>query len=959
MQNKHKIIIISLILISIAVIIFIYVQFVHKSEKKSKHLHIEFLNINDKKADSVLNSLSVDDLLDKLFIANDDSSSIFQLITAQNYLDAINDSSAIIKILQNDIKDNKKFIFFNLNNHEINNFQDSSYINFITKKYNYYKKIINCCALCGFKLDSTQIYNLVKPSLSNNLAPKLYKNITTQADFIYIDSSVNISKNLQVDGILAAQLKPNLNTNNQILTILKTNIDLFRTDKENIPFIKQKIKTLIANKEYSETQLKQKLRKLIKAEIWLQQQKKYVDTTKISSKKSLAEYMVEKSICAMNNEDTILPVSNKIYNKKLLIIYLGKRINKQFKKNIKHYIDAEYAVVNTDWQAKSLRKYKKYNTFLLLDKSLKDSVLSQLFSKILKYGVRENSVVINIANLENLEQIPDSLPCLQTQGSSKYDYQLAAQAIFGGIEISGILPYYMDANYQFGIGNKSPKTRLQYTTPKNAGLNAKKLSVIDKIALEGIRRGAFPACQIFVARQGKVVYNKSFGYHTYAQKQRVENNDIFDLASVTKIAATTMACMKMNSDKTLMLSDKLSHFFQDTSIDYTRIKADTLIKIDTFDINSITDWTKFLKHNDTLNIGDSLFIIADTTISKLTPKRNIFQVPLENLLKHKSGLSPAVPIFKYMCYKTFFLKYLEQKDSFNNILKYVHYREYDVSNDFPDNTNLPDSVKMRIIQGFEQSYDKYFTENYIKDTAEIQLTKNQYFKQEYFDTIWRDIKQIPVYSNKVFQYSDLNMVLLQMAMDSINGMNIDKFLKREIYQPLGLKNITFRPLINSKYSKIVPTEIAENWRRGLLKGFVHDPSSALLGGIAGNAGLFANAHDLGVLFQMILNKGNYGGQQFIKPEIVTKFTTRHEDIQRALGFDMPNRKAVVGSKASKNSFGHSGYTGTCIWIDPDNQLVYVFLSNRNHPSSKNWKIVNYKIRERIHNAIYDAISNEQ
>ncbi|NJO92728.1 MAG: serine hydrolase, partial [Chloroflexia bacterium] len=176
-----------------------------------------------------------------------------------------------------------------------------------------------------------------------------------------------------------------------------------------------------------------------------------------------------------------------------------------------------------------------------------------------------------------------------------------------------------------------------------------------------------------------------------------------------------------------------------------------------------------------------------------------------------------------------------------------------------------------------------------------------------------------------------------------------------IYNQLGLKTITYHPLDYYSKSKIIPTELDNSWRYGLLHGFVHDPSAALLGGMTGNAGLYSDAHDLGILFQMVLNKGSYGGIQYLKPNVVETFTKRFDDTQRALGFDMPNRKAIVGKKASQNTFGHSGYTGTCVWVDPDNQIVYVFLSNRNHPSGDNWKIVTHKIRERIHDAIYDAI----
>ena len=284
-----------------------------------------------------------------------------------------------------------------------------------------------------------------------------------------------------------------------------------------------------------------------------------------------------------------------------------------------------------------------------------------------------------------------------------------------------------------------------------------------------------------------------------------------------------------------------------------------------------------------------------------------------------------------------------------------NYKSFKLPALFPDNTNLPDSLKQTIKKGFQKQYEEYFSNTYIKDSSDIRLAKNLYFKNEYFDTVWRDTKQLPVFSRKVYQYSDVNMVLMQMAIDSLNNKDIDTYLKKAIYKQLGLKTITYLPLRYYGKHKIIPTEQDNSWRYGLLHGFVHDPSSALLGGMAGNAGLYSNAHDLGILFQMILNQGSYGGKQYIRTEIVEQFTRRFDDTQRALGFDMPNRKAIVGKKASQKSYGHSGYTGTCVWVDPDNQIVYVFLANRNHPKAENWRIVKYQIRERIHDAIYDAM----
>lgn len=958
-----KIILSSAFIITLTIIIAI--KYFNKEEIVKINPNIEFLSINTHYADSVLQTLSIDEKLDLIIRSNnivqhkDINKNVLQqsiyFIHNYKYLKAINDSTLINQYLLCLLNNTKAGNFVvKLNKYEYENTNDSVFANFVVNKYKFCKKTVNNKnVLFGLKINNRQLNKLYNQSQdSNSMAAILYNEIVDKADIILLDSCPTLNKNIIIDGIVAGNCTDSITTDNQIIKLLDSNIDILCTKINNVEIVKQKVKQLIADKKYDIKQAESKLRKLIKAKIWQQSNHHTSNSIKCRySENLLHQYLTEKSICLLNNKNAIIPFNNSIFDNDLTVAYFSKKINKVFIKNIKHYIEPKLLRIKTIRQAKQFKNTKNNNVIIIIDTSLTDSTLLQIFKTTTAQILPKNGIIVNIGNYDNLKQIPDSIACVQTLSNSNEAYRYAAQSIFGGIALSGQLPYSINKKYKCENSYKSNKTRLKYTTAEDAQLDAEQMHEIDKIAFEGISKGAFPGCQIFVAKAGKVVYNKSFGYHTYDKKQKVKPDDIFDLASVTKIAATTIAIMKMQSDNKLNINDKLKDFFKDTHIDYTRIKPDTLIQIDTVASSSISDWKKFLEHTDTLNINDSLFITIDTTITKLTHRRNIFQVTLIDLLRHKSGIVPAVPIFRYIYYKTYFLQSLTHESFYDKL----HYIDFNLPYNFPESENLSDSIKQLIKAGFKKQYDKYFSELFVKDTSEIQLSDNQYFKQEYFDTVWRDIKQLPVFSHKVMQYSDLNMVLLQMAIDSINNETIDSYLKRTIYEPLGLQHITYLALQNYENDKIIPTEIADDWRKGLLKGFVHDPSAALLGGIAGNAGLFANAKDLGILFQMILNKGEYGGLQFINPDVIARFTKRQDDTQRALGFDMPNLKAIVGSKASKNSYGHSGYTGTCVWIDPDNELVYVFLSNRNHPTSDNWKIVNYHIRERIHNVIYDAI----
>ena len=173
---------------------------------------------------------------------------------------------------------------------------------------------------------------------------------------------------------------------------------------------------------------------------------------------------------------------------------------------------------------------------------------------------------------------------------------------------------------------------------------------------------------------------------------------------------------------------------------------------------------------------------------------------------------------------------------------------------------------------------------------------------------------------------------------------------------MGCRTIGYLPLRHFKRNKIAPTENDKYWRGQVLQGYVHDPSAALMGGVAGNAGLFTNATDLGIIFQMLLNGGVYGGKRYLSSKTIRTFTDYQPETARGIGFDKGTKKNIIAPSASPNSFGHTGFTGTCIWVDPDNELVFVFLSNRVHPSAKNWQINTLKIRQKVHQTIYDAIT---
>jgi len=888
-------------------------------------------------------------------------------ISGNGYFNSITDSSFIKDYLLSRLYHPKvystDFLFIPYGNNDFISSFDSSFMVFQKKRLKLAQQTFRDeKRLLGIKISFGNLKKLDSiNSLMYSSLNEFYYSLRNDMDFVFIDSlSISNSFSFVFKGLCIGRLTKNtIHSNEDLITLLKKPNDIYLVHVNEYQEYKNRILELLNSGKIDLEDINNKLKKILKAKIWSSSRKEIFSSHSVLSDSVWQQQLVEKSICLLNNPDSLIPIK-RIDIKPFTIVWIGNSINNSFIQNCSRYVSVNRIQLNLgekNWQKKLGKLHKNNFLIFVLDTALNISSDIQQFNSMIKPLDKSAIAILNFGNYQNLKNISDSIACVQVHTKTDEDFKFAAQAIFGGISIQGQLPFKVNDQYPFALKKTSSKTRLKYGLPGDVGVDANKLMLIDQIVQEGIANGAFPGSQVFVAKDGVVIYDKSFGYHTWTKDLMVKPDDVYDLASVTKISSTTIATMKMITDHKMNLNDQLGKFFKNTTIDYTRIKSDTLVKIDTFIRADIQNWQKFLKQNDTLNINDSCFVTIDTIITKLTPKLNIFKVSLNDLLMHKSGIIPATPIFRYIYYREYFIKQMRSRiiALHGKVGEMFNFNSIELPASFPDNTNLSDSLKQKIKLGFKKQYDEYFSKQFVKDSSDkIRLTENLYLRNKYIDTIWRDTKQLPVYSKRVFQYSDVNMILLQLAIDSLNHSSIDEYMKKAIYKPLGLKTITYLPLKYYSPNRIIPTEMDDSWRYGYLHGFVHDPSSALMGGMVGNAGLYSNAHDLGVLFQMVLSKGSYGGIKYIDSSVIQTFTKRNDDTQRGLGFDMPNLKAAVGTKASKNTYGHTGYTGTCVWVDPDSQLVYVFLSNRNNPSSKNWRLNTYKIRERVHDAIYNS-----
>jgi CubicO group peptidase (beta-lactamase class C family) len=294
-------------------------------------------------------------------------------------------------------------------------------------------------------------------------------------------------------------------------------------------------------------------------------------------------------------------------------------------------------------------------------------------------------------------------------------------------------------------------------------------------------------------------------------------------------------------------------------------------------------------------------------------KTNKKDITVIDMLTHQSGLAPFIPMY-------------------NSTVK--------------DTTFLP------------LYYNRVQSEKY-----PLHVANRLYASMNLRDSVWSwvlksKMNDKPARTPYSYKYSDLGFMILQHIAEKVLNQPMDDFLSQNLYEPLGGTTLGFNPLTRFEQRRIAPTEDDKIYRRTSVAGTVHDERAAMLGGVSGHAGLFGTANDLGKLCQMWLQNGSYGGYQYFKPETIRLFTGRKfRTSHRGIGWDKPVQGSTTGSTsvyASPLTFGHTGFTGTCIWIDPEFDLVYIFLSNRVYPD-RSTKLINTNIRSRIHDVIYRSI----
>ncbi|PLX06572.1 MAG: hypothetical protein C0596_14710 [Marinilabiliales bacterium] len=749
-------------------------------------------------------------------------------------------------------------------------------------------------------------------------------------------SDINKLENLAFDGIKGIII----DNASEISANIATDFDFYilnnytKTDESNI---KEIVKSL--DKE----SLHIKSAKVLRAGYWANTSRDTTDSIRITFKpKVLQTKLIENSITVIKNEGNLIPLIN--INQKLHFVYITEDKPQKFIETIDKYSsNYTFAFYNKNSEKTPYLPKNVSATIFLYDNFEGSDSIPYVLKNAIENSETE-SIFINYGKLPSDIAEIKSTSIVQSYTNDDIALSFTAQLIWGGISAGGKLPYYLNDTLKTGYGIFTNKTRLKYSIPEYVGLNADTLKKIDSIINYAISTGVMPGCQVFIAKNGVVVHNKSYGYHDYSRTNAVSNTDMYDIASLTKICGTTLAMMKMVEQGRIRLDDEIGEYFDDTEIDYSNIEPDTITFIDTVSIFNKTDAEieKLVENKDTIHLNDTLVELTEIVITRLTPELNIFKVPVRALLRHESGVSPSLPILPYMFYDDTYAELLRKEIKENDSIQ-----ELLAADTIAVDTSISFTPK--------EAFDCFYSKVWIEDSAEIKIADGMYLRKRWQDSLYKDIKRLTVYPRRLFQYTDMNMILCAMAIDSVNDKHINEYLYEEFYKTLGLKNTSYNPLNYFPRYKIAPTESETFWRRQVINGTVHYPSAAMLGGISGNAGLFSTASDLGIIAQMWLNGCSYGGIRYLNPGTINMFTATQPESNRGLGFDKAAIRNLNAESAPPSTFGHTGFTGCVLWVDPENEIVYVFLSNRLHPNVNNWTILGQRVLQNVHQVVYDAI----
>jgi CubicO group peptidase (beta-lactamase class C family) len=595
-------------------------------------------------------------------------------------------------------------------------------------------------------------------------------------------------------------------------------------------------------------------------------------TPGIDSVKLMKWIEAENSICLLRNEDNIIPMK-ELENKSIACISIGNDTLNMFHARLSNYAKIDFfnfnKTVTDSVFVETKHQLKSYNIVICalhdLDKNQRMAFgLTKQMGEMVDFLTDSaNAIIVLFGDGHSINELKNinKAKALIFSPSESADYQdVSAQIIFGGIGAKGKLKV-STKYFENGFGlSTNGGIRFKFTIPEEFDINRDYLDKkIDSIVENGIRQQAFPGCQILAARDGKIFFYKTYGFHTYDSINEVKKSDLYDLASITKISTALPALMKLYDENKINPDSKF--------VDY---------------------WPDFKKSDKS-------------------------EITIREALTHQAGFVPSIGFWK---------KTLGKNGKYKR-----HICRTEPSKNYP-----------------------------------VKISPSLYLKKNYYRQIYKTIRKTKLKEKREYLYSDLPSIIYPKIIETITNKKYEEYLNENFYKPLGASTLTYNPYKKYDKNNIVPTEYDSVFRKKLVHGYVHDESAAMLGGISGNAGLFGNALDLAKLMQMYLNMGVYGGQQLINTSTLKEFTRcqfPENNNRRALGFDKPllknKEKGSVAPSASDNSFGHTGFTGTLCWADPDTGILFVFLSNRIYPTRNNSKLFELNIRPSLHQIFYNLI----
>ncbi len=632
---------------------------------------------------------------------------------------------------------------------------------------------------------------------------------------------------------------------------------------KNIGSATRKIKKLVKKEKVYQQQLDNSVKKILQAkyEAGLHQPN---STLPLADDEAMlmATQVKRAAFTLLHNKEDLLPI-RILDNQKIASISIGLSADNAFNRYLSRYTQVDEFCATLPQDSLVFQQLSTYNIVIAGIFPFAATWQAQALTALRKLPASTQVILVHFGNPEAIPAAENFYATLAAYEGDDAMQAIAAEKIFGALPIQGYFPI---STHHYTAGQRMVRSslgRLGYGAPAEAGMDEVSLSKIRDIAYEAIDAGATPGCRILVARKGKIIYDRSFGWLTYENQIPVTEETIYDLASVTKVAATLQTTTFLHEKGLIDINKKMSVYLPEL---------------------------KGTNKED--------FIIKD-------------------ILTHQAGLWPFLPFW---------------------------------AQTMKDSLHLPDYYSTQ--KSAQYPFD---------------VTHNLFATQAMKDSLWQwiitsKIREKPVRTPYDYRYSDMGFYMLQRLAERLLNQPMDDFLKQNIYEPLGANTLGYLPRQHFDASRIAPTEKDKLFRKSLLQGYVHDQGAAMHGGVGGHAGLFGTAIDLAKVGQLWLNQGNYGGLHYFKPETVSLFTAKqYQNSRRGLGWDKRDftNDAInpTSRYSSANTFGHTGFTGTCIWVDPDYELIYVFLSNRVHPDMTNNKLLNMNIRTRIHDVLYESIFN--